>query len=70
MSNHTFDLVDAAVAAARRSWRGDPCGNGCGHTKAGVVLDDLLPEADRPALLFQPDRPRDARLTNVLDGHK
>jgi DNA polymerase V len=64
MSNHTFDLVDAAVAAARRGWRG----NGCGYTKAGVILDDLLPEADRPAMLFQPDRPRDARLTDALDA--
>ena len=68
MTNHTFDLVDAAVTAARRGWRGDPAGNGCGYTKAGVILDDLLPEADRPALLFPPDRPRDARLTDALDA--
>ena len=68
MSNHTFDLVDAAVSAARRGWRGDPSGNGCGYTKAGVILDDLLPEADRPAMLFQPARPRDARLTDALDA--
>ncbi len=38
------------------------------YTKAGVILDDLLPEADRPAMLFQPDRPRDARLTDALDA--
>ena len=62
------DEVDAAVSAARRGWRGDPSGNGCGYTKAGVILDDLLPEADRPAMLFQPDRPRDARLTDALDA--
>ena len=68
MSNHTFDLVDAAVSAARRGWRGDPSGNGCGYTKAGVILDDLLPEADRPAMLFEPARPRDARLTDALDA--
>ena len=68
MSNHTFDLVDAAVSAARRGWRGDPSGNGCGYTKAGVILDDLLAEADRPVLLFPPDRPRDARLTDALDA--
>ena len=68
MSNHTFDLVDAAVSAARRGWRGDPSGNGCGYTKAGVILDDLLPEADRPAMLFEPARRRDARLTDALDA--
>lgn len=68
MSNHTFDLVDAAVSAARRGWRGDPSGNGCSYTKAGVILDDLLPEADRPAMLFEPARPRDARLTDALDA--
>ena len=68
MSNHTFDLVEAAVSAARRGWRGDPSGNGCGYTKAGVILDDLLPEADRPAMLFPPDRPRDARLMDALDA--
>ncbi len=44
--NNTFDLVDAAVSAARRGWRGDPSGKGCDYTKAGVILDDLLPEAD------------------------
>ncbi|GLC62958.1 hypothetical protein PLESTB_001965000 [Pleodorina starrii] len=68
MSNHTFDLVDAAVAAARRGWKGDPSGNGYGYTKAGIILDDLLSEADRPAMLFPPDRPRDARLTDALDA--
>ena len=47
MSNHTFDLVDAAVAAASRGWKGDLAGNGCGCTKAGKILDDLLPEAGR-----------------------
>ncbi|MCO6363706.1 Y-family DNA polymerase [Paracoccus sp. 08] len=68
MSNHTFDLVDAAVAAARRGWKGDPSGNGYGYTKAGIILDDLLAEADRPAMLFTPDQPRDARLTTALDA--
>lgn len=68
MSNHTFDLVEAAIAAARRGWTGDPSGNGHGYVKAGVILDDLLPEAERPALLFAPDQPRDARLTTALDA--
>lgn len=68
MSNHTFDLVDAAVSAARRGWKGDPAGNGHAYTKAGIILDDLLAEADRPAMLFAPDQPRDARLTTALDA--
>ncbi|WP_342773652.1 DUF4113 domain-containing protein [Falsirhodobacter xinxiangensis] len=68
MSNHTFDLVDAAIAAAKRGWKGDPSGNGYGYTKAGIILDDLLAEQDRPAMLFPPDRSRDARLTDALDA--
>lgn len=68
MSNHTFDLMDAAVSAARHGWRGDPSGNGCAYTKAGVILDDLVAEQDRPAMLFPPDRPRDARLMDALDA--
>lgn len=38
-----------------------------GYIKAGVILDDLLPEADQPAMLFQRDRLRDAHLTDALD---
>lgn len=64
----SFELVYAAVAAARRGWKGDPIGNGHSYTKAGVIVDDLLAEADRPAMLFQPDRPHDARLTAALDA--
>ena len=68
MSNDTFDLVDAAVSAARRAWKGDPAGNGFAYTKAGVILDDLVAEQDRPAMLFPPNRPRDARLMDALDA--
>lgn len=68
MSNHTFDRVDATVSAACRGWRGNPSRNGCGYTKASVILDDLLPKADLPAMLFQPDRLRKARLTDALDA--
>lgn len=68
MSNDTFDLTGAAVAAARRGWTGDPSGNGHAYTKAGVILGDLVAEADCPAMLFPPDRPRDARLMDALDA--
>src|SRR5690606_38687164 len=59
LSSNTFTLVNAAVSAPRPGWRGDPSGKGRGDTKAGVILDDLLPEADRP---------RDARLMDGLDA--
>ena len=68
MTNDTFDLVEAAVAAARRGWKGDPAGNGHGYTKAGIILDDLVPVADRPVLLFELSRPRDSRLMGALDA--
>ncbi len=68
MSNNTFELVEAAISAARRGWKGDPSGNGHGYTKAGIILDDLLPEQDQPALLFPPARPRDAKVMDALDA--
>ncbi|WP_136685842.1 Y-family DNA polymerase [Falsirhodobacter xinxiangensis] len=68
MSNNTFELVEAAIAAARRGWKGDPSGNGCGYTKAGVVLDDLIPQEDVPAMLFPPERPRNAKVMDALDA--
>lgn len=68
MSNNTFDLVDAAVGAAQRAWKGDPTGNGCAYTKAGVILGDLVADQDQPRLLFPPDRPRNAKLMDALDA--
>ena len=68
MSNDTFDLVDAAVGAAQRAWKGDPAGNGCAYTKAGVILGDLVAEQDQPDLLFPRDRPRNAKLMDALDA--
>lgn len=68
MLNHTFDLVDAAVSAARRRWKGDASGNSYAYVKAGITLDDLIAEVDRPAMLFPPDCPRDARLTDAPDA--
>lgn len=52
---------------ATRGWTGDPSGNGHGYTEAGKLPDDRLAEADRPAMLFPLDQPRDARPTDALD---
>ncbi len=54
MSSDTFELVQAARRCAEAAW---PKGVGTeyGFTKAGVMLDDLLPIEDRPLTLF--DRP-------------
>jgi hypothetical protein len=54
MSSDTFELVQAARRCAEAAW---PKGAGIeyGLTKAGVMLDDLLPIEDRPLTLF--DRP-------------
>lgn len=68
MSNDTFDLVQAALLCVRKGWKGDPSGNGYAYTKAGVMLDDLIAAEKAPAMLFEIERPRDARLMSALDA--
>lgn len=67
MTNNTFDLVQAVIRCAQAGWHGDTDGNGYKYTKAGVVLDDLLKAEDAPKMLFEVDRPRDARLMAAMD---
>lgn len=52
MSSDTFELVAAAKRCAVAAWPkiGD---QSFGFTKAGIMLDDLLPFADRPRTLFE-----------------
>lgn len=64
MSADTFDLVQAARRCAEAAW---PKENRFGFTKSGVLLDDLLPEKDRPATLFDQPRPKSAALMAALD---
>lgn len=68
MSNDTFDLVQAALLCVRKAWKGDPSGNGYAYTKAGVMLDDLIAAEKAPAMLFEIERPRDAKLMSALDA--
>ncbi len=51
MSSDTLDLVAAAKRCASAAWpKGDT--QAYGFTKAGIMLDDLLPLEDRPRTLF------------------
>lgn len=68
MSNDTFDLVRATRMCVDKAWKGDRSGNGYAYTKAGVMLDDLIKEELAPQLLFEFERPRDARLMAALDA--
>jgi len=68
MSNDTFELVQAALICLRKGWKGDSSGNGYAYTKAGVMLDDLIAVEKAPAMLFEVERPRDARLMSALDA--
>ncbi|MHA6643796.1 Y-family DNA polymerase [Mesorhizobium sp. A623] len=68
MSNDTFDLVRATRMCVEKAWKGDRGGNGYAYTKAGVMLNDLLKAEEAPQLLFEFERPRDARLMAALDA--
>ncbi len=67
MSSDTFDLVHAARRCAEAAWPKD-AGRGFGFTKAGVMLDDLLPLEDRPLTLFDAPQPKSAALMGALDA--
>jgi DNA polymerase V len=68
MSNDTFELVRATRMCVEKAWKGDRGGNGYSYTKAGVILDDLIKAGEAPQLLFEFERPRDARLMAALDA--
>lgn len=55
MSSDTFELVAAAKRCAIAAWP-KTCTQSYAFTKAGVMLDDLLPTDDQPRTLF--DKPR------------
>ncbi len=63
MSSDSFELLAAARRAAENAWR-----NGYAYTKAGILLDDLLPEDERPRTLFEADTAKRDRLMGALDA--
>jgi DNA polymerase V len=65
MSADTFDLVRAARHCAEAAW---PKIGSFGFTKAGIILDDLLPLEDRPRTLFEEPREASAALMGALDA--
>ena len=66
MSSDTFDLVAAAKRCALAAW--PKVGSSAfGFTKAGVMLDDLLPIEDRPRTLFEVPQ-RGPELMKALDA--
>lgn len=67
-SNSTLALVQAALRCAESGWKGDPSGNGFAYTKAGVMLDDLVPEDEAPVDLFTHQQERSAKLSAALDA--
>lgn len=66
MSSDTFELVQAARRCAEAAW---PKGKDAtyGFTKAGVMLDDLLPIEDRPRTLFEVHSPKASAVMLALD---
>ena len=68
MTNHTFDLLNATRRCAESAWKGDKNGNGYAYSKAGIILDDLLPVEDRPQTLFTNQERFSPALINALDS--
>jgi len=48
MTNDSLELIAAARRGAEKAWR-----DGYAYTKAGIMLDDLLSEDERPRTLFE-----------------
>ncbi len=63
MTNDSLELIAAARRGAEKAWR-----DGYAFTKAGIMLDDLLPEDERPRTLFEEDTARRDRLMGALDA--
>jgi DNA polymerase V len=66
MSSDTFDLVAAAKRCALAAWPKIGAAS-YGFTKAGVMLDDLLPFEQRPLTLFDASREGSPALMQALD---
>ena len=62
MTNDSLELIAAARRGATKAWR-----DGYAYTKAGIMLDDLLPDDERPRTLFEDDMTKRTRLMSALD---
>jgi len=69
MSNDTLDLVKAAHRCAEAAWRGPTDRNmmGYAYSKAGIILDDLLPLSERSMTLFDTPSQEREQLMMALD---
>lgn len=67
-SNSTMALVQTALRCAEKAWKGDKGGNGYAYTKAGVILDDLVPQEFAPVDLFAHEQEKSAKLSAALDA--
>ncbi|CAH0343693.1 Protein UmuC [Rhizobium sp. CECT 9324] len=67
-SSATMVLVQLALACAARAWKGDQEGNGFAYTKAGIILDDLVPQEMAPVDLFAHEQARAGKVSAVLDS--
>ena len=68
MTNSTMTLVSAALRAVEKGWKGAHDQALYGYTKAGVMLDDLLPQDRAPTDLFASMSGGDGRLMAALDA--
>jgi DNA polymerase V len=67
-SSTTMALVQAALRCAEKGWKGNRDGNGFAYTKAGVILDDLIPEELAPVDLFAHEHEKSTRVSAALDA--
>ena len=63
MTNDSLELIAAVRRGAEHGWR-----DGLAITKAGIMLDDLMPAELRPRTLFEGDQDKRARLMTAIDS--
>jgi DNA polymerase V len=62
MTSDGLEFIAAARRGAEHAWR-----DGYAYTKAGVMLDDLVPADQRPRTLFEGETEKRGRLMGALD---
>lgn len=68
MTNNTIELVQAAKRCLSAAWKDERTECAYAYSKAGVMLNDLLAEADAPLTLFEPPRKPAKQLMGALDA--